>query len=339
MGVFSSVQVGLPGSMRSGLYPRWKSFPASESRAPPRGSGPPAPRSSPGSWSTRGPRRRPGAEVAGHQARRRLDEGEVGDPFVQGGRDVDDGDVEVRPAARDRRWARSARDAQGLLQAVVGDVPDVRAARGQQLDAFGVEIEADDVVADLDGAEGERQPDVALADDGQSSRSLTGGRRGSCRDLFGAGAGCSRRRSARTAGTRPRRRPGRPPGPPRHPSQTRRTGLRGHTPVARRRVARGHAEEQAPHRVAIPSLGGRRRSSRSAAKVSGRRRDRDQLVDVGVLGGEDLLLGGAQLLVELLPGPDADDPDRDVDARPRSPTGGSSARPARGSGRARPSRA
>ncbi len=27
-GVFSKLQVGLPGSIRSGLYPRWKSRPA-----------------------------------------------------------------------------------------------------------------------------------------------------------------------------------------------------------------------------------------------------------------------------------------------------------------------
>ena len=29
LGVFSNVQVALPGSIRSGLYPRWKSRPAS----------------------------------------------------------------------------------------------------------------------------------------------------------------------------------------------------------------------------------------------------------------------------------------------------------------------
>ena len=47
---------------------------------------------------------------------------------------------------------------------------DVGARRGQALDAFGVDVEPDDVVADLDGAHGERQPDVPLADDDEPGR-------------------------------------------------------------------------------------------------------------------------------------------------------------------------
>ena len=48
-------------------------------------------------------------------------------------------------------------------QAFVADVLDVGVAVGQALDPVDVEVEADDVVADLDRPEGQGQADIALA--------------------------------------------------------------------------------------------------------------------------------------------------------------------------------
>ena len=69
--------------------------------------------------------------------------------------------------AHDARRPRTAGSGRWrvLLQLLRRDVLDVGLAGGEPLDPVLVDVEADDVVADLDGAHGQRQADVALTDD------------------------------------------------------------------------------------------------------------------------------------------------------------------------------
>ena len=106
-GVFAKLQVGLLGSMRSGLYPTWKSRPAA-ARTRPRGSGRRPPRSCPGTSWTRGSRSSPGARAGRRCARRpRRGAGRVRRRAAGSGRRRRP--CRTRRAARGRRSAGSGR--------------------------------------------------------------------------------------------------------------------------------------------------------------------------------------------------------------------------------------
>ena len=100
-----------------------------------------------------------------------LDEGEVGDAFVQRRWDTDDGEVETGqvggimgrhvPARGDRR-----------LEPVVGDVLDGRRAAVDGVDLLLHDVVPDDAPARLDGPHRHRQPDVPLPDHSDRSALL-----------------------------------------------------------------------------------------------------------------------------------------------------------------------
>ena len=113
----------------------------------------------------------PRSQVAGERGRGLLDVGEVRVALLERGGHVDDGDVEAGHVGGVVR-RQVATGGQGSGQARVGDVLDVGVPVGQPLDPVDVEVEADDVVADLDGPQGEGQADVALADDDQLADGL-----------------------------------------------------------------------------------------------------------------------------------------------------------------------
>jgi len=107
--------------------------------------------------------------VLGQGAGRLLYIGEVGVALPQRGGHGDDGDVEAGEGlglARGQIAAGRQSGGQGLG----GDVLDIGLPRGQALDAGGLDVEADDVVTDLNGAHGEGQADIALPEDDKLGR-------------------------------------------------------------------------------------------------------------------------------------------------------------------------
>ncbi len=108
--------------------------------------------------------RGPGPQEPGQRPRGLLDVPEVGDPVAQRRRYRDHRDVE--PGARTRLGRRPVRAAvQDRPQLARCDVLDVRLAGRESLDPLLVHVVPDDLVPDPRGANGEREPDVALADD------------------------------------------------------------------------------------------------------------------------------------------------------------------------------
>ena len=109
------------------------------------------------------------AQIPGERLRGALDVGQVRGAVAQRGGDRDDRDIE--PGERSR--ARRRHEPTGLQrrgQDLGGDVLDVRLPRREELGALAVDVVADDMVTNLDGAHRQRQADVPLPDDRDLAR-------------------------------------------------------------------------------------------------------------------------------------------------------------------------
>jgi hypothetical protein len=102
-------------------------------------------------------------QVRPEHARSVLDVVQVGEAVAQRGRHADHRGPEAREIAGVVARGEPARP-QRSGQVGVADVVDEALAASQPVDPALVHVEPDDVVADLDGTDRERQPDVALAD-------------------------------------------------------------------------------------------------------------------------------------------------------------------------------
>ncbi len=265
----------------------------------------------------------------------------LGTPSSQRGGHVDDGHVEPGHPVGIVGGLEPTR-VQGRPRRCVVDVLDVGAPGGQELDATGIQIEAHHVDSRLRQPAG---PAEARRTPGRRRRAwrgppvgLTGRRLG--RGLMPALA-LSWWSVLRLSRSRIRT-PGRGGrwwrGPCRWPCGRARW-VRG-SPRWPEHWSGPRVNSRLPHRIGLPLArrpgAGR---SRSVANWSGGRGDGDQLVDVGVLGGQDLFLGRAELLVELLARAGCRRCGWGCRAHLVARRAGSSARPGRGCAPARPSRA
>ncbi len=175
-GVFTRVYSRLPGSMRSGENPRWKSTPGTRPGvSPARRRG--APRWSRGRSSTRGRPPHPDAgsgRSSGRPPRRRTGRGRRGESGV--------GTAMIarsksRAGLGSRRGVVPPGAARNSLpadrgQPFVGHVLDVGPAAPEELDLGGVQVDADHVVTDLGGPDRQGQADVTQTDDDDSAHAV-----------------------------------------------------------------------------------------------------------------------------------------------------------------------
>src|SRR6476469_822716 len=110
---------------------------------------------------------RTAAKAIADRRGRDLDVTEIGRALAERRGDGDDRDVEAVDVVEAGDGPVPARG-NDRSQRVVSDVLDVRVARVQSLDLRCIRIEPDDVESDLDGPHGEREADIALADDNQA---------------------------------------------------------------------------------------------------------------------------------------------------------------------------